>query len=207
MDIQKIRAIRIAEAIEKSGLTYAELERLTGISKSSLQRYATGGTKKVPIDSIESIAKATHTDKSYLMGWAQYGTQLQKARRYFGFEIDDLSNKTGIPVSTIEKYENNDSEPTNEDLELIAKAYGIELGSLIWNSFEPKTISNASLLPTDKIRMIPIYESVSAGFGAYADNYITGYTPCYIVNDEEARNTLCITVQGDILPGYSEAFV
>ena len=63
------RAKRISEAIEKSGLSYPELEKITGISKSSLQRYATGGTKKIPIDCIELIAKATGTDAKYLMGW------------------------------------------------------------------------------------------------------------------------------------------
>ena len=63
------RAKRISEAIEKSGLSYPELERLTGISKSSLQRYATGVTKKIPIDCIEKIAEATHADARYLMGW------------------------------------------------------------------------------------------------------------------------------------------
>ena len=63
------RAKRISDAIEKSGLSYPELERITGISKSSLQRYATGVTKKIPIDSIELIAKATGCDARYLMGW------------------------------------------------------------------------------------------------------------------------------------------
>lgn len=49
----------LLDAIKSKGLSYAELERLTGISKSALQRYATGKTKKIPIDVIEKIAKAT----------------------------------------------------------------------------------------------------------------------------------------------------
>ena len=57
--------------------------------------------------------------------------------------------------------------------------------------------SNATILPQEKIRMIPVYESVSAGFGAYADNYILEYIPLFISSDEEARNTLCIKVQGN----------
>lgn len=63
------RAARISLAIEKSGLSYPELEKITGVSKSSLQRYATGGTKKIPIECIEKIAEATGTDARYLMGW------------------------------------------------------------------------------------------------------------------------------------------
>lgn len=49
----------LLDAIKNKGLSYAELERLTGVSKSALQRYATGKTKKIPIDVIEKIAKAT----------------------------------------------------------------------------------------------------------------------------------------------------
>lgn len=64
------RAARLREAIERSGLSYPELEKLTGVPKSSLQRYATGVTKKIPIDCIEKIAEVTGTDARYLMGWA-----------------------------------------------------------------------------------------------------------------------------------------
>ena len=81
------RAKRINEAIEKSGYSYPELAKITGISKSSLQRYATGETKKIPIDCIEEIARATGVSAKYLMGWED--TQ----------EQDDLS-------ILMEKYDN-----------------------------------------------------------------------------------------------------
>lgn len=63
------RSKRINQAIIKSGYSYPELSKITGISKSSLQRYATGETKKIPIDSIEAIAKATNVSPKYLMCW------------------------------------------------------------------------------------------------------------------------------------------
>ncbi len=69
MDIQTLRAKRISEAIETSGYSYNDLEKLTGFSKSSLQRYATGETKKIPIDCIEKIADVTNTSARYLLGW------------------------------------------------------------------------------------------------------------------------------------------
>nr|DAL53864.1 MAG TPA_asm: Repressor protein CI [Caudoviricetes sp.] len=66
------------------------------------------------------------------------------------------------------------------------------------SSEEPEPIdSNVTLLPQDNVHMVPIYESVSAGFGAYANDFIVGYMPLYIVNEEEARNTMCIVVSGD----------
>lgn len=63
------RAKRLNEAISKSGYSYPELEKMTGIPKSSIQRYATGETKKIPIDCIEKIAIATNADSRYLMCW------------------------------------------------------------------------------------------------------------------------------------------
>ena len=60
---------RLLQAIEESKKSYVELEKETGIAKSSIQRYATGKTKKIPIDVIELIAKATNTSASWIIGW------------------------------------------------------------------------------------------------------------------------------------------
>lgn len=60
---------RIYECIHNSGLSYAELSNRTGIAKSALHRYATGQTKKIPIDAVRLIADATGVSTSYIMGW------------------------------------------------------------------------------------------------------------------------------------------
>lgn len=60
---------RLKESILNSGYSYAELEKLTGISRSSLQRYANGVTAKIPIDAIQTIAKAVGVEAEYIMGW------------------------------------------------------------------------------------------------------------------------------------------
>lgn len=67
-DIQLIIE-RLRESIEKSGLSYIELEKRTGIAKSSIQRYASGKTKKIPVDAIQAIAKAVGVSDRYIMGW------------------------------------------------------------------------------------------------------------------------------------------
>ena len=66
-----IRSERISSLIEQSGKTYQELERLTGIKKSSLQRYASGVTTKIPLDVIEKLANAFNVSQEYLMGWEE----------------------------------------------------------------------------------------------------------------------------------------
>ena len=60
---------RLAQAISDSNLSYAELQKRTKIAKSSLQRYATGITKKIPMNAVEKIAKATNTSAAWIMGW------------------------------------------------------------------------------------------------------------------------------------------
>lgn len=61
--------IRLLQAIQNSGYSYAELEKRSGISKSALQRYATGTTKKIPLDVIETLAPILNVTPAYLMGW------------------------------------------------------------------------------------------------------------------------------------------
>ena len=64
-----IRSERIKELVDKSDMSYQELEKVTGIKKSSLQRYASGTTTKIPLDVIEKLAIAFNVSQEYLMGW------------------------------------------------------------------------------------------------------------------------------------------
>ncbi len=66
-----IRSERIKALVEKSNLSYQELEKLTGIKKSSLQRYASGATSKIPLDVIEKLSVAFNVSQEYLMGWEE----------------------------------------------------------------------------------------------------------------------------------------
>ena len=61
---------RILALILEKNMSYGELSTMTGIPKSALQRYATGETEKIPIDRLQSIAKALGTTTAYLMGWS-----------------------------------------------------------------------------------------------------------------------------------------
>ena len=61
--IEKIKLRRL-----ELGLSYQELSDLTGINKSTLQRYETGFIKKVPINQVQIIAKALNVTPGYLMG-------------------------------------------------------------------------------------------------------------------------------------------
>ena len=45
--------------------------------------------------------------------------------------------------------------------------------------------------------MIPIYRTVSAGYGAFADEYIIGHEPVYLSSPKEAEETFAVAVKGD----------
>ena len=47
------------------------------------------------------------------------------------------------------------------------------------------------------VKMIPVYETVSAGLGATAEDCPTEYIPMCFDNAYEAENTICIRVKGD----------
>lgn len=64
-----VRSERIKALVEQSGYSYQELEQITGVKKSSLQRYANGTTSKIPLDAIEALSVAFSVPQQYLMGW------------------------------------------------------------------------------------------------------------------------------------------
>jgi transcriptional regulator with XRE-family HTH domain len=68
------RSERIKSLVEQSKLSYQELEKLTGIKKSSLQRYASGTTAKIPLDVIEKLSNTFNVSQEYLMGWSDKKT-------------------------------------------------------------------------------------------------------------------------------------
>lgn len=68
--VESIRQ-RLRECIESSEYSYEQLARLTGITRSSLQRYATGSTKKIPLEAIAAVEKALGYPVGYIMGWTE----------------------------------------------------------------------------------------------------------------------------------------
>lgn len=68
------RSDRIKALVEASGLSYQALEKRTGIKKSSLQRYASGATAKIPLEVMEKLAETFQVSQEYLMGRAEKDT-------------------------------------------------------------------------------------------------------------------------------------
>lgn len=60
---------RIKKSIDRKGVSYGYLSKITHIPKSAIQRYATGQTDKIPLDRLEKLAVALGVSAEHLMGW------------------------------------------------------------------------------------------------------------------------------------------
>lgn len=124
------------------------------------------------------------------------GERIRQRRKFLGLSVDELAEKLGKNRATIYRYESSDIEklPTTV-LEPLADALKTTPAYLMgWEDDKPA--DTLTVLPAEKIHMIPVFGSVAAGFGAYASSDIIEYIPLYIENDCDVENTICITVKG-----------
>lgn len=109
-----------------------------------------------------------------------------------------LAKKLKISSGTVTNWKNG-SEPQPMNLKKIADYFGVSVNYLLGKEEtrpqEPK--QQLTLMDHQRVHMIPLFESVSAGFGALAVNEIVDYVPLYFVSPAEAKETICIKVHGD----------
>lgn len=64
---------KLLALMKEKDFSYADLEKLTSYSRSTLQRYFTGTTEKIPLDLIEELAPIFNVSATYLAGWEDDG--------------------------------------------------------------------------------------------------------------------------------------
>lgn len=84
-----IRKERLLDLMQANKMSYQDLADITHVHKSTLQRYFTGSTKKIPVERIWPIAFALGTTPQYLMGDTD-----DPSPTYSDLKEDDLLNKT-----------------------------------------------------------------------------------------------------------------
>lgn len=120
--------------------------------------------------------------------------RLKKARTDAGLKQNELAEMLGIPVRTYRSYEHGERDIGTALLLNICKTLGVSSDFLLGRD-QPADSIEAE--PQENIYQIPIYETVAAGFGAYASDSICGYMPLSIATKEEAEQTMVIRVRGD----------
>lgn len=123
------------------------------------------------------------------------GERIKECREKLGLTQDELAQITGYKSrSSINKIEKGGNDLPQSKIVAFAKALKTTPAYLMgWEDEKP----NASIPPSDKVHMIPIFGSVAAGFGAYADSDILGYMPLVVENSYDVENTLIIKVEGE----------
>lgn len=120
------------------------------------------------------------------------GERIKFFRERKGLGQTELASLVNISKQSLYKYENNIiTNIPSDKIEMIAKKLDTTPAILMgWES-------NVSPLPSDKIFMRPLYNSVAAGFGAPAENTIVSYIPTFINNSLEKDKYIWVNVEGD----------
>lgn len=123
---------------------------------------------------------------------------LKKYRESRGLSQAAVARELGISRQTYNNYELGKRQADYEMLLKLAEFFCTTVEQLLAvDTPTPSEPSNISAVYEDHIRMVPVFESVSAGFGALAEDKVVEYIPLRIVSDYEAAETICIRVQGD----------
>lgn len=99
---------------------------------------------------------------------------IKNKRDELNLSLRDLSSKTGISSSTLQRYETMETNMPIDKFQIICDVLGLEADKLLSNknySSQEKSNLNIDTINTDYI-MIPLYESISAGYGASNSEFI-----------------------------------
>ncbi len=125
--------------------------------------------------------------------------KLKYYRKLKKISYSKLSDLTGIPKATLQRYETGTTKKIPLDaLTTIEEALKIIPGTLMgWIDNENNRDNNLTALPQSNIYLRPIFDSVAAGFGAIAQDTIIGYMPTYISCSSEKEQYIWVNVKGD----------
>lgn len=131
---------RIKQRRLELGLTADDVATALGKNRATVYRYESNSIEKLPTTVLEPLAEVLNTTPAYLMGW------------------EDSEENLNAPLDALSHF-NYDAEKIVKFQQAKAEDAAREVSS-----------ANAVHLEQCKIRTIPLYESASAGFGAYANS-------------------------------------
>lgn len=92
------------------------------------------------------------------------------------------------------QWKNSGQIPRDTTLRKLADYFNVSVDYFKEDKVQPD--DKLTQQDNDYLRHVPVYESVSAGFGTNASDYVLSYTPVFIHSDLEAENTIGIRVSG-----------
>ena len=126
------------------------------------------------------------------------GERIKKLRIEQGLSQDELAAKVGYKTrSAINKIELNERDVKHSQIITFANALGTTPHYLMGWTDEVPLESNVSAVYDNSTYMIPLFNEVAAGFGAYADEQVLEYVPVFVESPVKAKNMIAIRVRGD----------
>ena len=173
-----------------------------GLSNATATHWKNGSTP----NEIARIAVANHFGVSvdFLMGITDevfeepkmFKNNFIKLCTQKGESPSFVCGKIGISPAAFSQW-TDDTIPRKVTQQRAADYFGVTVDYLLGKEQAHLPPSNLSPLPQHGMRVLPVYETVSAGFGAQAEDCIIDYLPCFIISESEAENSIAIKVKGD----------
>ena len=108
-----------------------------------------------------------------------------------------VCNDIGLSAATFSCW-TDESVPRKTTLHKLANYFNVSVAYLLGKEDAiPTDTTGFTVADQSNVKMVPIYETVSAGLGATADDRPTEYIPLCFDSAYEADNTICIRVKGD----------
>lgn len=177
-DVEKMKKEiggKIKEKREEMNLSQEQLAEILGYkSKTSIHKVEQGMTD-LPQSKIIEFAKALNTSPAYLMGLEipvnmQINEIIKKRRKELGLTLKQVAEQLGVSESLISRYESKDVK--NMGIDKIAPlAEILKCTPAYLMGWEvPEEIPNS--IPEVEFMSIPLYASVSAGYGSCQSEFI-----------------------------------
>lgn len=129
----------------------------------------------------------------------EIGNYIRKLRTEKGLTQERLGEMVGVKKAAVQKWENGSVQNLKRaTIKKLSEIFNVSPITFVKEDEEPREPSNISYIMDGRnIYNIPVFESVSAGFGAYASSEIIDYIPVTIPNPADAEDTISIKVKGD----------
>ena len=132
-----------------------------------------------------------------------FGDKLKECRRAKNLTLEELAAKYnrrfngGLSKGTLSKYENNKQEPLVSVVTNLTELLDVSSDYLLGRSDFPQIeFENDSSVP-ENVYQIPVFNSVSAGFGRLADSSPEDFVPTYLPYGSNPDEYVRINVSGD----------
>lgn len=122
---------------------------------------------------------------------------IKKLRTSHKLSQAEFGKIAGVSDKAVSTWEKGEKTPRMGAIQKLADHFGISKSDIIEDSPVELKSNISYIMDSKNIYQVPVFESVSAGFGAYARNDVVDYIPVIITNPADVENTISIKVNGD----------